>query len=323
MQKVLVYGYYKNPPNLGDHLFTTAFKHLFPNIDFQFTDHITEEMLKGISIVIFGGGSLLEGAPDITKSALSLIEKLPIFYISVGAETKIHTIHQKLMSMAKLIAIRSYNLDEIRKINHNTIYIPDLVYSLQDQVVRVDKKPNSILFIPNITVVPRYYDAHWKHVSWDRFVLEMAQVLDGLIYDGYTITPYAMSASQQENDNWAFVEIVNRMHYKPYLPSENYLDIPSITKLFSQYELIITQRYHGAILAEMAGTNYICLHHHDKLKNTSYNIGTFSSYYEMSKDKLFKEIDLSLQNKNFLPLKSNIFKELVSSVEKCLNDLSV
>lgn len=38
--------------------------------------------------------------------------------------------------------------------------------------------------------------------------------------------------------------------------------------------------------------------------------------------KLFKEIDLSLQNKNFLPFKSDIFKELVSSVEKCLNDLS-
>lgn len=323
MQKVLTYGYYKNPPNLGDHLFTTAFKHLFPNLEFQFTDHITEEMLQGVSAVIFGGGSLLEGPPDITAAALATIEKLPIFYISVGAETQIHATHRKLMSMAKLIAIRSYNIDEIQKINPNTIYIPDLVYALQDQVVKVEKKPNSILFIPNIAVVPRYYDAHWKHVAWDRFVLEMAQVLDGLIYDGYTITPYAMSAFPQENDNWAFVEIVNRMHYKPYIFSENYLDIPSITKLFSQYELIITQRYHGAILAEMSGTNYICLHHHDKLKHTSYDMGTFSSYYEVAKDKLFKEIDLSIQNKTFLPFKSDIFKELVSSVEKCLNDLSV
>src|SRR5271166_5036299 len=80
----LVYGFYKTFPhvNIGDHLFTHAFTHLFPDIDFQFTDHITVGMLRDTSIVIFGGGSFLDQAPDISPAALEILKTKTILYIS-------------------------------------------------------------------------------------------------------------------------------------------------------------------------------------------------------------------------------------------------
>lgn len=317
----LVYGYYKTSPNvnLGDHLFTHAFKHLFPEIDFQFTDHITVGMLRDISIVIIGGGSFLNQAPDISPAALEALKTKTILYISIGCETLIHPTHQQLMDQAQLIAIRSNSLDINKVSNPNTILIPDIVYALNDQTGRSPKLGQSILFLPNISVVPQWDDPYWKHVAFHRFQLEVSQTLDHLIEQGYTIHFYPSSLVNHQHDDWAAIEIINQMRHKIALDVAPCFDIASITQLFSQYDLIITQRYHGAILAEMSGVPYLCLYHHDKLRKTSFNnLGSFLSYFEVSKEKLLKEIDIQVQKTPILPLKAHIFRELVSRVHACV-----
>lgn len=317
MRPILVYGYYKSSPNLGDHLFTHALKVLFPQYVFQFTDHITPDMLEGVSTVFFGGGSFLDGAPDIADSALDILKSKNILYTGVGAETDIHPIHQKLIQSAKLVAVRSH-LEKVSSLNSRTILIPDLVYALQKQSIINPKVERSLLVVPNINVVPRWDEPYWKHLHFETFKLELAQMLDALITDGYIVDFYAMSHNPDENDTWVSIEIINKMKQRlvRFLPACH--DVPSITDLMSQYEVIITQRYHGAILSECSSTPYLSIHHHDKLKNTSFNLGSFVPYFGATKDKLMQEINSLVNKQIHLPIDTNMFGEFVSMVSECV-----
>lgn len=313
--QVLVYGFYFKG-NVGDDLFIDAFTKLFPQYNFTFTDHITKKHLEGISAVFFGGGSFLDGQPEIEEGAVEIILSKKIFYIGVGIETDIHPTHLKLMRAAKLIAARS-NLEKLKDINKNVIYIPDLVYSLGSATNK--SKDKGILYIPNIATVPQHFDPHWKHVFWDRFKLEFSQVLDYLFESKYAINIFAMSKNRKLDDSWAGIEVVNQMKYRrrDFFIEHN----TDYVNLFSKYQLVITQRYHGIILAELGRTPYISLHHHDKLKRSYLNEGSFLSYYEISKDNLIKEINNRLNTKcsDILPIDNNIFRELKHRVSYALS----
>lgn len=328
MQNILVYGFYhKN--NIGDNLFIEAFQHLFPNYNFTFTDNITVDSLQKVSAVFIGGGSLLYNAPSmieaVRNSILEILKEIPIFYIGVGAETEINIIHQDLMRIAKLIAIRSAsNFDKIKSLNDNTICIPDLVYTLQSKVSKMSvKNEKSILVLPNISVVPQWNEPHWKHMAWDYFKFEFAQTLDSLIEGGYDIDFVALCQNQLMNDSWAAIEIINKMKYRDskYL---KYFDtdasFANITFALSKYKLIISQRFHGIILSEMMMTPYVALHHHDKLKKNYFNNGAFVSFFGISKQNLIDNINSQLNKKNVdsMPISTNNFAELVVRVNKLI-----
>ena len=138
MKNILVYCWcYKQ--NIGDQLFIEAFKKIF-DYNFTFTDHIKPHHLNNIDAVFFGGGSFLLGKPDITDAALELIKKKPIFYIGVGVESEVHPIHLDLMKVAKLIATRSSDkIDFLKTINKNAFFVPDIVYSLSNDKVLLNK----------------------------------------------------------------------------------------------------------------------------------------------------------------------------------------
>src|SRR5271169_6096331 len=104
--KVLVYGWY-HQGNIGDDLFIDSYLHLFPDIDFVFSDSITTDKLRDVDAVFFGGGSFLFDRPTISNEALQNLSSKKIFYLGVGVEADIHDTHQKLMSQALLIATRS------------------------------------------------------------------------------------------------------------------------------------------------------------------------------------------------------------------------
>lgn len=295
LAKILVYGFYGNGKNnLGDNLFIEAFQYLFPNHIFTFTDHITLEMLKEPSAVFIGGGSLLDGKPEITLTALDKLKTMPIFYMGVGAETNIHPIHLDLMKLAKLICIRNENqIDKIKAINPSTIYAPDLVYCLQNKVDLITKKPNTVLIMPNFYTVPQWDDANWKHAAWNYFKSEFAQFLDEIIEDGYKVDFFPMCQDEVDSDAATATEIINHMKNRKckifsYNPN---CEINTVCRLIKTYSLIITQRYHGIVLSEMMQTPYIVLHHHDKLKSSKEN---YLSYYGVYKkellDTFYKEI---------------------------------
>jgi len=315
---ILVYGWY-NQGNLGDDLFVDAFKSIFPNFNFIFTDHIESKHLQDIDGVFFGGGSFLGEPLKISNDIVfELLKQQKIMYIGVGSETDIHPTHKQLLPLAKLIALRSgVNFDAIKQINANTIVIPDLVYALEIPPA-LSKISKSILYIPNILVIPKWDEPHWKHAAWDYFKIEIAQVLDTYIQDKYTINFLPFCINSKLNDYNAAAEISNRMNKlngKSILDKPN--DAKSALETISKYDIVITQRFHGTILAEMAGTHCLTIHHHDKLKHST---GARISYYSSSKNYLIEEINklLSIKVNTILPIESNIFITLKQKAEYAL-----
>lgn len=315
--KVLVYGWY-HQLNIGDDLFIDAFRNLFPDFDFVFCDNVKATHLDGIDAVFIGGGSFLLGKPQITEEALQIIKTKPIFYIGVGVESTIHPIHMELIRLAKLIATRTPNqVERLKAINPNTMWIPDLVYSLQYSVKQSPKFNRSVLVMPNLSVVPDHINSHWMHASWGHFKSEFAQYLDVLVKEGYKLNFLSMCRANQINDDWAAGEIISHMaHRNNYLIKEQPVGIEQVTSIISQYSLIITQRFHGIVLAEMTKVPYIALYHHDKLKETQPRQGTFLSYYNCSKQLLIDSFDSTIKMKfeALLPIESDIYKTLVERV---------
>lgn len=315
LMRALVYGWYgRGAKNIGDLLFCKAFKSFFSKIEFTFTDNFKLEEIEAADIIIFGGGSFLY-APINGKEHLDKIVKKKIFYMGVGIETNIHPIHQQLMKLALIIAHR--NIGESSKLigvtNAEIIEIPDLVYCLSSNIKlaeSTDKIANSILILPNAELLPKWNDINWKHTSWNYFKSEFSQFLDEL-KDRKNIINFAPFCSiPSKHDLGAAVEIINQMHNRDF--RDQLYDLPSnfeeLTYILSKYELIITQRYHGAILAHMCQRPCISIAHHDKLKNINDSCIS-SSYYELSKQKLHDMVLIS-KNTPILPIKLNKFEAL-------------
>jgi polysaccharide pyruvyl transferase WcaK-like protein len=314
-KNILVYGWY-NQNNLGDDLFIEAFKKIFPQYNFIFTDCIEENNLQNIDAVFFGGGSFLgEPLKYIGSNTLNILKSKKIFYIGVGAETSIDENHLQLLKLSSLIALRSgVNFNEIKDLNNNVIIIRDLVYAL-DFNINESKIEKSILFIPNITLVPKWSYPHWQHAAWDYFKIETAQLLDYYIKEGFTINFLPLCTNNELNDRNAAIEIINRMDSGNLnLILEKPKDINSIINILSKYNIVITQRFHGSILSEMAGVSAITIYHHDKLKNVN---GEKVSYYGSSKNILIEKINNILYSKidPVLPIDRNIFIDLKQKVE--------
>lgn len=311
--KVLVIGYY-HKSNLGDQLFIDAFKLLFPEIDFVFTNHITQQCLTGIDAIFLGGGSFL-GEPLKTQVPLSDLQKYPLFYIGVGSETNLHTSHQALLPLAKLVAIRTNaNYDRQLRLNPNTIVIPDLVYALPNSFWRSPKTPNSILFLPNINTVPDWKSPHYKHAAWDFFKNETAQALDVLLEQGRKIDFFSMSSDPRQNDADVAAEILNRMTVRKSAIIQE-TNLSKVLSLFASYQLIITQRYHGSVLADIAYVPSITIHHHDKLKITP---GEHLPFYGLTKNFLLEKVAAAPKETNSLVIDWQSFETLKQMVKALL-----
>lgn len=314
--KVLVSGWYHHN-NLGDDLFMDAFKKIFPDFQFTFVDHIKPHHLKDIDAVFFGGGSFLGEALKISESAYPELKIKKIFYIGVGAETSLSEKHQELVAKAELVAVRTdQKIDNFRALNKNVLVIPDLVYSLEPKQFSA-KEENSILVIPNISVVPKWTEPHWRHAAWSYFKIEFAQMLDFFLKKKFKINFMPLCENDHLNDSYAAGELVNltsELGAKKVLAKPN--DFDSAIATISQHQCVITQRFHGAILSRLAGVPSLTIHHHDKLKDVP---GRLHNYYGVSKDSLIREVNNVLLNSiPVLPIDRDIYTELRERVEHAL-----
>jgi polysaccharide pyruvyl transferase WcaK-like protein len=315
---ILVYGWY-HQGNLGDDLFVESFQQLFPTYHFRFVNQIAAEDLKDVDGVFIGGGSLLGENLNLKgNNTLYLLLQKKIFYIGVGAETAIHSSHCAPMSAAQLIAIRSpEHLDKVKVLNPNAIAIPDIVHSLSFATNNAPIE-KSVLVVPNILVVPTWSDPHWKHASWEYFKNEFAQFLDGLVESKYQVNFLPMCVNPKLDDRSAASEIVNRMTHRH---SKYLLDKPQtlseVISIMSQYQAVITQRYHGIVLAEMAKVPCLTIYHHDKLKNSA---GPSVSYYGAFKAELNIQLNnaLMMKSSDILPIDRDIFRDLTRMVNDAL-----
>lgn len=309
MIPVLVYGWY-HQQNFGDDLFIDSFKEIFPELDFTFTNHITNEQLDAHEVVFIGGGSLLN--QDIQVEDFWKLESKKIFYIGVGAETNISLFHKALMKVASGIFIRSNDLAKVKEINANSYIINDLVYSLKNKVVFSSKIEKQLLFIPNICVVPKWSNPYWQHTAWNHFKVEMAQTLDSFITNEYKVSCFPMCINSQLNDVAAMMEIMNTMKYGHKVKIDSMItDMELVSNRYKNVEFILTQRYHGMILADLMKKPYVSIFHHDKLKQSNCRS---IPYYGFYKDACFKEINESLiKNLPSLPIGEDIsvFKPMI------------
>jgi polysaccharide pyruvyl transferase len=312
--KVLVWGFY-GKGNAGDELFKQSFQHLFPEIDFKFVDQLNQIDIEAADAVFLGGGSFLDNPLPTDAAVKQALRARSILYIGVGLETNIHPDHQALLDRAKLIATRSPN-----QIYPNSIYIPDLVYAL-DGKTRSWNKQQAILIMSNCLVIPTWNDPIWKQTAWEHFKSEFAQALEAL-YPEYRIDFYPMCQNATLDDHAASMEILSKTAARNFdgLLCQVPPTIERLTYLFSQYQLVITQRYHGTILAELAGTPCVSIHHHDKLKFTHAGGGVLLPFFGFSKDRLFSAIEQAKSKKlpPHLPIETHLFEELKSRVRSII-----
>lgn len=323
--KALVYCF-SFKKNLGDNFFLEAYQELFPELNFTFSDKITEDSFNSHDIIFLGGGSFLDGQPNIPKDLLDKLPKKPLIYIGVGAETDIHPWHKFLIKKSKLVCIRSHNhLNKIEELNKNTIVIPDLVYSLYKKIKLKNRIKKSILFIPNAHTISKWNDLAWKQSSWENFKSEFSQVCEELCSQGFKIDVLPMCHNNHHKDNFAAVEIYNKMNIGNLniLPFKEH-NLTELSELFSSYELIISQRYHGLVVADMTKTPCINIHHHDKLKEFSSPLTKSIEYYGVSKTSILAGIDDILFMKTFdnecpISIKSDVFGAVKDRVKKIIS----
>jgi len=285
---ILAYGWYGRG-NVGDELMKHALQQMFcsHNVELRFNSKIDITTLAKIDGILFGGGSILDGAPSITSDALQVLlsKQIPVFYVGIGPETAVHPVHQQLLKVAELVKYRDRDMS-------------DLAYSLNVPDASLSKRSEAkgILLIPNVEVVPTHLSPHWMHIAWDRFKDEMAQVLDHFYDSGVQTSFMLMCSNDSMKDEWACSELIARMRrrgWRKQIYAINH-DHVEACSLMTKHRVVITQRYHGIILAEMAGVPYIALEHHDKLKNVQPHRGQHISYYGATKAKLISEIEFAL-----------------------------
>jgi hypothetical protein len=176
----------------------------------------------------------------------------------------------------------------------------------------------SVLVIPNITVVPQGIESHWKHTAWAYFKSEFTQFLDWLVDNDYQPKLFSMCHSIEEDDEWVSGELIGHMERRnrDLFLHQRPVNIQEITKLFSQHEVVITQRFHGIVLSEMTRVPYVAIHHHDKLKLSQPGEGKFISYYNSSKHMFIEAFNQArmMNYSDVLPIKPDIFKALVEQI---------
>lgn len=314
--KALVFGYF-SAHNIGDSLFKEAYHHLFPDYSFIFTDKITEELFNSSDVLFFGGGSFLDGEPNIPNDLLKKLPEKPIIYLGIGAETEIHPWHKFLIKKSKLVIVRSQkSFDKVKELNVNSFLYPDLVYSLSEENYVSDNR-KGILYIPNAHTIAKYNDPSWKENAWNYFKSEFSQALEILEKD-YTIDILAMCSNSKHRDENSGAEILNKMtktkiNIIPFVEH----DFKSITTLMNKYKLIISQRYHGLVLADILGIKNVNIYHHSKLQNFNSINSIGINYYELSKNKILDSIDFS---DGKVSINKHLFKGLVAKINQTLKD---
>lgn len=294
---VLVFGWYDRG-NCGDELMKAAMKAAFEpqGLTLRFVDRIDD--LNGVSGVIFGGGSILLDAPDVTPQAYAILlsGSVPVFYVGVGLETDVHPRHQALLSVARKIVTRSQERPD--GWTHETVVSYDIVYSLASQMQKVPAiaKRNSVLVVPNIELIPTYDRPHWMHIGWERFKDEMAQVLDELIVREDVMPEFMlMCLNPHQDDAWAMNEIVARMTKRStQFRVHRVSAADDIVSLMCQFRAVITQRFHGIVLAEIAGVPYVSLCHHDKLRYAHPHRGESLEFHGATKKQVLSAVQRSL-----------------------------
>lgn len=319
--KVLVIGWFHSN-NSGDDLFKEAFSEIFPTFSFTFTNHATKQQVNDHSTIIFGGGSFLDGKPMAASDAFDAMLNKNIYYCGVGLETNVHPLHKALLTKAKGLFVRS-NLLKAKELNANSWQIPDLVFALSDGKSKWNGG-GGVLFIPNGNLVPKWDEPSWKQNSWLQFKSEMAQSLE-ILEKEFKVKIFGMCRNESIDDVMCGYEVIASMKQQSCQAFDIYdirneidSDYKCIADFISQFDVVVSQRLHGCILAQCCGVPFVSIVHHDKLKSIE-PTGNSMNYYAFNKTDFMAKIHYSLGKSSMTRYGKNDFNHMKNFILETIN----
>lgn len=293
MSQILVYGWYGHQ-NIGDELMAKALQTMLPEFSLKFVDYLKKQDVENCSLVLIGGGSFLYAPLRGQEEAKKLLLSKPIIYVGIGAETSVNAEHQQLLTKAEAVFVRNIPCKQFQDIVKKYNKIQDL--SLLFCTNEWKKKPTkSLLYIPNSELLPNVNSPLWVKAAWDYSKSEICQTFDQLIEDNWSITLAPFCNDKRVQDIWACHEIVSycKNRQKLNVLSPSWFDDFSFEKIAQYYDkssIVITQRFHGALLAQCTITPSITIHHHEKLAKLDKDVTTLIPYYGLTKQMLLESI---------------------------------
>ena len=294
MKRALVYGWYGHG-NVGDELMKAGIAELLKRAECSatFTDVLVEKDVVCADIVIIGGGCVLDRVPKTDNVATGLLASgsVPVAFISVGLETEVCDFFAALLRIAMCVIVRSPSrLEWVRELNAGAELAPDIAYSVLNATRPHSNERRGVLFLPNVEVMPRRDSAHWVHLAWDVFRSECSQFLDELIIQGNSVTFATMCRNDAMDDAWTAVGIASMMKARSLRLATS---VPYASIDVHDYDFVITQRYHGIVVAETACIPYISIDHHNKLAHAWPHRGCHISYYGTNKHDMLSAFAFS------------------------------
>lgn len=301
--KVLVLGWYGHG-NLGDESFRASFKGLWPQCDFDFMDHVPED-LSTYKACMVGGGSFL----DQTMHGIDRIN-IPTAFVGVGVGGHVSEGFNRLLCTSKAIILRddfsAHKLPGVLDQSKIKV-VSDLFYSRNPDSVpkwRGTSKTVSV-FLSEHLAPKSNTSPDWKDVGWHKFVKDMSLILDDLCHRGFEINFIPFSITKHHDDRLAAAAVVSRMVYGHrcnwYF---NEFSEAEVLEIIASSRLVISTRLHGMIFASSVGCPFIAVCGHDKAhaiaKSNGWNHAV--SMYGMDYQKVIESVDELVFN----PQKSNL-----------------
>ncbi len=285
MAKVLIYGWYGHA-NVGDELMADGLCAILPGHTLRFVDYLTTEDVKAADVLIVGGGSFLYAPLNMDLGVPQALPFVKVVYAGVGIEGDIHPDHLALMTRAEGVFARSNGAAV-----PNVRIIPDLVCALNRRGSPGFSNPKSLLVLPNAETLPSRTSPAHVRPAWEYFKSEFCQFIDEIVTGGWTVTFAPFCDDARRRDSWAAAELIShcdKRHKLKQLDASWVKDgsFETIAQEYDKHSIVLTQRFHGAIVARATSTPCVVVHHHDKLAKLDPKSFSFVSFYGVHKDLL-------------------------------------
>ncbi len=262
--KALCLGWY-GKGNCGDESYKDSFKHLFNNLDLEFTDNINNKIYD---IVILGGGNIIE-RPFLMQ--LKNVEK-DIYAFSVGVSEEI-----KLEDIIKIKKIYIRDIDSynyLKKIGYeNCELCPDAAFCFEPDknrgreliekfFIEKDLYENVITIVVNSHLLGNRDELSRDFLNFQKFVLDMSLIIDET-NASFLFLPF--STSEPRDDRASNSWLASKCKYwKKNVVVYDKLDYKDILDIISASNLSINTRLHASIFNCISEVPFIDITHHDK-----------------------------------------------------------
>jgi len=285
-----------------------------------FSSH--QKIFKKCTHFVLGGGTLISGNSSVvtllilaTLIGMARYQKMECHALGLGLGP-IHDGFKRRIAEYILRRFSSICLRDKMSLELSNSYAPnvparltaDLAYSLPEYFLSpsAEKRQGKVI---GLTLAGPHLQRNKNSVLKEHVIKELLQALNVLLDKGYSLTCISLQEldvpdGPLASDSVVFSELLN------YLPKEKveikHLDISSkhVHHCYSNIDLMLGMRLHGAILAGMQRTPFVGFSHDHKLKETCIQYEMpFSQLEELSADWLINSVEAALKKK--IPIETN------------------